>query len=131
MPYRRNDMVRRVLSGLLVLSVLLLPVGGAGALTLPAFADASHATLADLGEVHPALTISLARDSSGSPCDGCEHPDDCACCLSCGFVVGNLPSIQTTSRYLASAPLSYLMLSSLPPDGLSNAPDLPPPRHIV
>jgi hypothetical protein len=131
MPYRGNDMVGRVLSGLLFLIALLLPVGGADALTLPAFSDTSHAALPDHGEKPSALPISPVRDSSGSPCDGCAHPDSCACCLSCGFVLGNLPSIQNAAQPLAAAPLKYLVLSSLPPDGRSSAPDLPPPRHIV
>jgi hypothetical protein len=131
MPYRRDDMVRRVLSGLLVLIVLMLPVGRAGALTLPVFAAASHTALAGHGDEHAGLTISPVCNSSGSPCDGCEHPDGYACCLTCGFVVGDLPSTQNASRPLEATSLSFLMLSTAPPDGLSSAPDLPPPRHIV
>jgi hypothetical protein len=131
MPFRRNDMVRRVLSGLLVLIVLMLPVGRAGALSSPVFVAASHAASAGHAHEHPGLTNSPVRDASGSPCDGCEHPDDYACCLSCGFVVGTLPSIQTASRPLAAASLRYLMLSTAPLDSLSSAPNLPPPRHIV
>jgi hypothetical protein len=131
MPYRRNDMVRRVLSGLLVLIVLLLPVGHAGALTLPAFAAASHAALAGHDDEHPGLMISPVHDASGSPCDGCEHPGGCACCLSCGFFVGVLQSIQMASRPLVPASLSYLTLSTTPLDGLCSAPTLPPPRHAV
>ena len=131
MPFRRNDMVRRVLSGLLVLIVLMLPVGPAGGLSSPAFAAASHAASAGHAGEHPGLANSPVHDASGSPRDYCDHPDDYACCQSCGFVVGNLPSIQTASRPLATGPLRYLMLSTAPPDSLSSAPNLPPPRHIV
>jgi hypothetical protein len=120
-----------VMSGLLVLIALMLPVGPAGVLTSPVFAAASHGASAGHAHEHPGLTNSPVRDASGSPCDGCEHPDDYACCLSCGFVVGDLPSIGTVSLPLAAAPLRYLMLSTAPPDSLSSAPNLPPPRHIV
>ena len=127
----RNDMVRRVLSGLLVVIVLMLPVGRADALMSSGFAAASPAALAGQGGQHPELTISPVRNSSGSPCDGCDHPDGCACCLSCAFFVANLPSMQTASRPLAVSPLRYLILAASPPDGPSSAPALPPPRQIV
>ena len=119
------------MSGLLVLIALMLPVGRAGVLTSPVFAAASHGASAGHADEHPGLTNSPVRDASGSPCDGCEHPDGYACCLTCGFVVGDLPSTQNASRPLEATSLSFLMLSTAPPDGLSSAPDLPPPRHIV
>ena len=130
MAYRRNDMVRRVLSGLLVLIVLMLPVGPAP-LALPVFEAASHAALMGHGDKQSGLTVAPVRSHSGSPCDGREHPDGCACCLSCGFVAGNLPAMQTASRPLAAVSLSYLMLAATPPDGLTSTPNLPPPRYIV
>jgi hypothetical protein len=131
MAYRRNDVVRRVLSGLLVLILLMLPVGHADAMTLPVFESAWHAALAGPGDEQPGLTASPVRNRLGLPRDGCEDPDGCACCLSRGCVVGNLPAIQTAPRPLVAASLSYLMLPATPTDGLGSAPDLPPPRHIV
>lgn len=131
MPYRRNDMVGRVLSGLLVLVVLMLPVGRADALTLPLLGSASEAVLAGHGDEHPGLTPWPVRDSAGSPCDDCEHPDGDACCLSFGSVVGDLPSIHSVLRPLSAAPLNYLIISVTTPAGRNSAPDLPPPRHIV
>jgi hypothetical protein len=130
-PYRRTELIRKVLSGLLVLVVLLLPVGDAGAATSPGFADASQATLAGHDDAHSALTISPAHSASGMFRDGSGHPDDCACCLSCGLGVANLPSLETVSLRFALGGLSYLMVSYARPDGLSRGPDLPPPRHIV
>ena len=120
-----------MISGLLVLIALLLPVGGVGAHTLSAFSDTLPAALSDLGERHSALTIQAVRHSSEPPSDGCEHPDNRLCCLFGGFVVGKSPSSQTASRPVGAAPLTFSILSSLPPDGLSSAPDLSPPRHIV
>ena len=131
MPFRRNAMVRRVLSGLLVLIVILLPVGRAGILTSPVFAAAPHAASAGHADEHPGLMNSMARDASGSPRGGCDHPDGYACCPSCDFLLGNLPSIRTVSVPLAAASLRYLMLSTAPLDSLSSAPNLPPPRNIA
>jgi hypothetical protein len=131
MPHRRGDMFRRVLSGLLVLVVLMLPAGRADALTLPVFDADLHAALAEHGDEHRGLTTSPAQSHSESPCDDCDHPDGLACCLSCGFFVGNLPSIHPAPVPLASASLKYLMSSTSPPDGLTNSPDLPPPRQNV
>lgn len=127
MPYRRGDIFGRALSGLLVQIVLMLPVTRAGAVLLPLFDTASHVALTEYGDEDRGST----NTHSGTPCDGCEHPDGLACCLSCGFLVGDLPSIQTAPRPQAAASLHFLMSSSSPPDGLTSAPDLPPPRHIV
>jgi hypothetical protein len=131
MAYRGNDMVRRVLSGLLVLIVLMLPVGPADAMTLPVFETASHAALSGHDGETLWLTAPAVRGPSSSPCDGCQDPDGCACCPACGFGVGNLPTMQTASRPQVAASLSYLILSATPPDGLTSPPNLPPPRHIV
>jgi hypothetical protein len=131
MPHRGGDMVRRVISGLLVVVVLMLPAGRADAMTLPVFDAAIHAALAGHGGEHRGLTTSPARTHSETPCDDCDHPDGLACCLSCGFLLGNLPSIHPALVPLASASLRYLMSSTSSPDGLTNSPDLPPPRQNV
>jgi hypothetical protein len=131
MAYRGNDIIRRLLSGLLFLIVILLPAGLAEAITLPVFKTVSHEALAGRGDEQPGMTASPVRNHSGLYRDGCEDPDGCICCLSRGFVIGNLPPIQMEPRPLVAASLSYLMLSATPPDGPSRAPDLPPPRHFV
>jgi hypothetical protein len=131
MPHRRGDMFRRVLSGLLVLVVLMLPAGRTDALTLPVFDAALHAALAGHGGEHHGLTTVPARSHSEAPCDDCDHPDGLACCLSCGFLLGNLPSVRPAPVPLASASLKYLMSLTSSPDGLTSSPDLPPPRQNV
>ena len=128
MPYRCGDIFRRALAGLLVVLVILLPVARAPAVMLPISDTTSHAALAVQADERPAFLP--VHSHSGSPCDGCEHPDGLACCLACGFPVGNFPSIQPAPRSQAAASLRFLMSSISSPDGLTSAPDLPPPRHI-
>ena len=131
MPYRRGDIFGRALVGLLVLVVLVLPVARAGAVMLPLFDGASYAALAGHDDDDRASVAFPAHSHSGSPRDGCEHPDGLTCCLSCGFLLGDLPSIQPAPRPQSAASLRFLMLSTSSPDGLASAPDLPPPRQIV
>lgn len=129
MPHRRRNTFGRTLAGLLVLLSILLPATRAGAVMLTVSDTTAHAALAGQADEHPASFP--AHSHSGTPCDGCEHPDNPACCLSCGFPVAELPLTLPAPRPQAAASLRFLMPSISSPDGLTSAPDLPPPRHIV
>lgn len=126
MPYRRGDFFRRALAGLLVVLIILLPVARLAAVMVPVSDTTSHAALTVQVDERPAFFP--VHSHSGSPCEG---PDGLPCCTACGFAVGNLPSIQSAPRRQAAASLRFLISSISSPDGLTSAPDLPPPRHIV
>jgi hypothetical protein len=131
MPFCRGNIVRKALSGLLVLIILVLPVAHAGAAVLLAFNTASHVAQAGHG-LEKRGSASLAADpNSGLSTDDCDDPGGPCCCLSCGSLVGVLPAIHSTVWPQAVASLRFMMSSTAPCDGLTGAPDLPPPRHIV
>ena len=126
---RVGNCLKRALAGLLVLLVILLPAANASVLSSVTRMAAATILIIDDGEDR--ASTAAPHRHSGVPCDDREHPDNLACCLFCGYLVGDVPSVQPAARPSASASLHFLMFSAPSPDGLTSAPDLPPPRHVV
>ena len=124
---RPGHSLKRALAGLLVLLVILLPAASATAMSVASRAAPTILTL----DHREGRASTAPHHHSGAPGDGCEHRDNLACCLSCGYLLGAVPSVQPATRPSASAPLHFLMFSGRSPDGLTSAPDLPPPRHVA
>jgi hypothetical protein len=132
MPKGRDGLLRKVISGLSVLAVLVMSVVQAHA--LPVWHATTHAT--ELAyHVEDAETVASlpAHDNWGAPCKGHDGAHGLACCSAsgCPMFAGWLPADATLLPSIAPGALSYRDLATPRPDGLGRAPALPPPRPIV
>src|SRR5438309_11462391 len=103
---RPGDSLTRALAGLMALLVILLPTANATAMPSVTSTAAAMTLITD-GEDR--ASAAAPHRHSGAPCDGCEHPDNVACCLSCGCLVGDVPLIRPAARLSASVSLHCLM----------------------
>jgi hypothetical protein len=134
MPKGRDGMLRKVLSGLSVLAVLVMSVVQAHALVLPVLHVATHAAeLAYQGDNAETVASLPAHDDWGAPCKGHDGAHGLACCSAsgCPMFAGWLPADATPLPSITPGALSYRDLATPRPDGLGRAPALPPPRPTV
>jgi hypothetical protein len=133
MPQGMGTLFRKMVSGLLVLSVLLLSFAQAHA-ALPVSHDATVTlTAVDHDGTAGAVAPFSADDRTGSPCKGHDGAHCLACCFAgaCSMMSGWLPVPSTVLSAIMPVTLVYFDASTTRPGGLRSAPALPPPRRIV
>ena len=134
MPQGMGQRFRKMISGLLFLSVLVMSIVQAQATVLPIMHDAINTSAAihhdGIADAKAALS---AHHHTGSPCKGHDGAHGLACCYisGCSMMSGWLPVPATVLPAIMPTTLVYLDSSPVRPDGLQFAPTLPPPRRIV
>ena len=130
MPSGCGGRLRRLLAGLLVLSVIFMAFAQVNALTVPGIS-----VLAAPNQVHQhdATASSAEHDHADHPCKGHKRSPGVACCLSggCPLLAVALPTTAPIPPPVTPITVSNPRLAVAQPDGIGRAPDLPPPRHIV
>ena len=123
MPRGMGRRFRKMISGLLFLSVLVMSVVQAHSTVSPVM----HGGMAD------AMAPLSAHHHTGSPCKGQDGARGLACCFvsGCSTMSGWLFVPTTVLPAIMPATLVYPDSSPVRPDGLQFAPALPPPRRIV
>jgi hypothetical protein len=135
MPQGMGRRFRKMISGLLFLSVVIMSAAQAHATVLQVMHDAVHPTAAAHHDVIADAQLSLSgHDHTGLPCAGHDgaHGLTC-CCFGCGcpMMSGWLPVPATGLPAIVATTFGYLDASTARPDDLRFAPALPPPRPIV
>jgi hypothetical protein len=134
MPPQRRERLRRVVSGLLVMMILVLSVTRANAVAQPGWnivlQVAGSVASGSRGESEG---VARVHDHSGSPCQGHVHGEGLTCCpaLCCLFGAGNIPSVAAIPAPVPAVLPGYPMPPTALPRGHSSAPTLPPPRQGV
>ncbi len=134
MPWGSGDRLRRMLSGLLILSIVLMSVAQVNVLMAPGvnvFIKAN--AVPEETHRHVAPASPAAHDHADRPCEGHERSHGAACCLStsCPVLVVALQTAAPVPMPTTPIMVSNLNIASVQPDGIGRAPDLPPPRHIA
>jgi len=134
MPQGMGRRFRKMIAGLLVLSVFVLSVVQAQAAVLPGTQGASGASAA----VHPAGTADAmaplpGQYHTGSPCKSHDGTQAMACCFigGCSAMSGWISVAATVLPAIMPTTLVYPGSPSVRLDGLLFAPAPPPPRRIV
>jgi len=134
MQWGRGGRLRRLLSGVLVLSLILVSVAQVNALML-SVGNLYAATTAALDESdhHPATSSTAARDHGDHPCKGHQRSHGVTCCMSggCPVLVIALPTGTRVPPPITPDVVRNLRMVAAQLDGIGRAPDLPPPRQMV
>jgi hypothetical protein len=134
MPQGMGRRFRKMISGLLFLSIIVMSVAQAHATILLVMHDAIRSTAAvHHGGIAGATVPLSGHDHTGSPCKGHDGAHGLTCCFSngCPMMSGWLPVPTTVLPAIVATTLGYLDASTPRPDGLRFAPTPPPPRRIV
>ncbi len=133
MPKGAGGRFRRVVSGLLVLVLLAVGSASAGAAVAPVAYAGLGATAIGVDQGEPTATSAHTCRDAGAPCPTPTGPHGAVCCLTFGCSAGTvaLPTAITVMRMRLASGVTYRTRSTVRPDGLGQAPALPPPRAIV
>ena len=126
MPRWRNATVGRVMSGLIVLALLLVPNARVSAqLAMPIAEATRHPATAPRAAAHHHAT----PERHSPPCDEQKPGPTLACCFmgACMADAAALPVAPPSKRVRQLGTASYSIARVAVPDGLPSAPDLHPP----
>ncbi len=133
---RTATMVRRLVTGLLMLATLVAAAGSGTVKTFPgaAFARTSDAvsTVADQRQAFAQEFVSTARDTE-RPCSRNANAPGLARCstVQCITVCGGLPAATFAIPPPSADADAHALVTDDPPRGISTTPDLPPPRPFA
>lgn len=124
--------LRRTLSGLLVLSVILMSAAQVNAQFAPGFNVFASETTEHVADPHAGDHVSM-HEHADQPCKGHERSHGVACCLigGCPLLTAELPATPAILSAAMFAPMSYSPLVTARLVIAGYAPDPPPPRFIV
>ena len=126
--------LRRLLSGLLVLSLVLVSVAQVNAVML-SVGTVYAVTMAASGKSdhHHVTSFTAAHDHGDHPCKGHGRSHGVTCCMSggCPVLVIALPTGTRVPPPITPDVVRNLRIVSAQLDGIGRAPDLPPPRQFV
>lgn len=134
MSRRSATRLRRSVSGLLVLAVVLMSIVQVNVLVAPGVnVFAATGAAPDETHHHESTTAPSAHHHAGQPCEGHERSHGLACCLSsgCPLLVVALATATPIPLPFTPGMVSNAWIGLSQPDGIGRAPDPPPPRHIV
>ena len=120
---------RRLVARLLILAVLAMMLG-----QVVAMPSATLSSTQELSDQHSSLTQTvLEQEKTGAPCHHHGNAQGPVCCFSgeCPMLTLALPVTPSAAPHTTFLPLAYRHGAVLPPDGVSTAPVLPPPRFLV
>jgi hypothetical protein len=133
MPQGMGRRFRKMVSGLLFLSVLVMSIVQTYAAVSPIMHDAIHTSGAIQHDgTADAIAPRSAHHHTESPCKGHgAHGLACCCISGCSMMSAWLPVPATVLPAIMPTTLVYLDSSPVRPDDVQFAPTLPPPRRSV
>ena len=134
MHWGRGGRPRRLLSGALVLSLVLVSVAQVNALMLPVGnLYAATTTAPNKTDHHYATSSTALHDHGDHPCKGQERSHGITCCMSggCPVSVIALPTGTHVPPPITPGVVRNLRMVAAQHAGIARAPDLPPPRQRV
>ena len=133
MPEGSDHIFRRVLSGLLVLAIFVMPVVQVRASIVVAMQSTEHVAPVAHHNDSEIATLPPSHDHSQSPCKNHEATHGLPCCFagSCSMLAGWLTTASPSLPWVRQLAPIYWASSTPSSDDLGGAPARKPPRLIV